>query len=223
MSELPALRIGQRLLHRGVGEPFAVDGDGVALLGDVAALAKERSAVSLASTVRLLAPRAPPVFPAHRTSIEPRPARTLGCTKSMSIWSAPFSEAKPTGEFWMVAISVSCPASFLPNASSSSAARPGFLLRLAVIVAGQLLDRGNEDRRQHRTSAGRNGRKPGLGNACPIASKHSEQSQGQHDRGNDQRPFDEDVVAPVLWERRIGLCHRAISQWSRFRRHPCRP
>jgi hypothetical protein len=55
------------------------------------------------------------------------------------------------------------------------------------------------------TSAGRNGRKPGLGNACPIASKHSEQSQGQHDRGNDQRPFDEDVVAPVLWERRIGL------------------
>jgi hypothetical protein len=36
-------------------------------------------------------------------------------------------------------------------------------------------------------SAGRYGRKPGLGNACPIASKYSEQSQGEHDRGNDQR------------------------------------
>jgi 2-isopropylmalate synthase len=30
--------------------------------------------------------------------------------------------ANPTGAFWMVAISVNCPASFLPNASSSSAA-----------------------------------------------------------------------------------------------------
>src|SRR3954469_4358244 len=61
------------------------------------------------------------------------------------------------------------------------------------------------------TSAGKNGRKPGLGNACPIASKHSEQSQGQHDRGNDQRPFDEDVIAPVFWKRRIGFRHHAIS------------
>src|SRR5438093_8933587 len=62
------------------------------------------------------------------------------------------------------------------------------------------------------TSAGKNGRKPGLGNACPIASKHSKQSQGQQDRGSDQRPFDEDVIAPVFWERRIGFRHRAISQ-----------
>src|SRR6478672_7013862 len=61
------------------------------------------------------------------------------------------------------------------------------------------------------TSAGKNGRKPGLGNACPIASKYSEQSQGQHDRGNDQRPFDEDVVAPMFWEWRIGFRHHAIS------------
>src|SRR5215216_4358174 len=61
-------------------------------------------------------------------------------------------------------------------------------------------------------SAGRYGRKPGLGNACPIASKHSEQSQGQHDRGNDQRVLDEDVIAPVFWKRCIGFGHHAISQ-----------
>src|SRR4029450_13465235 len=62
------------------------------------------------------------------------------------------------------------------------------------------------------TSAGKNGRKPGLGNACPIASKYSEQPQGESDRGNEQRPFEEDVVAPVLWERRIGFRHQAISR-----------
>ena len=101
---------------------------------------------------------------------------------------------------------------------------PGFLLRLAVIVAGQLLDAATKIAASIGTSAGKNGRKPGLGNACPIASKHSEQSQGQHDRGNDQRPFDEDVIAPVFRERRIGMGHRAISQVVRvFRRHPCRP
>src|SRR6478752_9569295 len=61
------------------------------------------------------------------------------------------------------------------------------------------------------TSAARYGRKPGLGNACPIASKHSEQSQGERDRGGDQRPFDEDVVAPALWKRRIGATHQATS------------
>src|SRR5882724_9017937 len=33
--------LGQRLLHRGIGQPFTIDGDGVALLGDVAALLKE--------------------------------------------------------------------------------------------------------------------------------------------------------------------------------------
>src|SRR5215216_6369931 len=60
-------------------------------------------------------------------------------------------------------------------------------------------------------SAGRYGRKPGLGNACPIASKYSEQSQSEHDRGNDQRVLDEDVIAPVFWKRRVGFGHRAIS------------
>src|SRR4051794_32059867 len=62
------------------------------------------------------------------------------------------------------------------------------------------------------TSAGRNGRRPGLGNACPMTSKYSEQSQGRHGRGNDQRRFDEDVIAPVFREPRIGLAHRLISQ-----------
>src|SRR5258705_5737231 len=61
-------------------------------------------------------------------------------------------------------------------------------------------------------SEGSSGRSAGLGNACPIASKNSEQSQCEHDRRNDQRPFDEDVIAPVSWERRVGFRHHAISQ-----------
>src|SRR6188768_2070686 len=61
------------------------------------------------------------------------------------------------------------------------------------------------------TSWLRKGRSAGLGNACPIGSKHSEQSEGEYDRGDDHRPFDEDVIAPVLWERRVGFRHRAIS------------
>src|SRR6266545_2608398 len=61
-------------------------------------------------------------------------------------------------------------------------------------------------------SAARNGRSAGLGSDCPIASKYSEQSEDQQDRGDNHGPFDEDVVAPVLWERRIGLVHHAISQ-----------
>src|SRR5258705_10995228 len=60
-------------------------------------------------------------------------------------------------------------------------------------------------------SAGRNGRSAYFGNDCAIASKHSEQFQDQQDRGNDHRPFDEDVIAPVPWERRVGFCHYAIS------------
>src|SRR5712672_1467610 len=46
-----------------------------------------------------------------------------------------------------------------------------------------------------------------------MASEQLDQEfQGKQDRGNDHRPFDEDVIAPVLWKRRIGFGHRAISQ-----------
>src|SRR5450631_2877536 len=45
-----------------------------------------------------------------------------------------------------------------------------------------------------------------------MALDHSEQFQGKDDGANDDGPFDEDVVAPVFRERRVGLCHRAISQ-----------
>src|SRR5689334_23234010 len=61
------------------------------------------------------------------------------------------------------------------------------------------------------TSAGRSGRKAGLGIACPIASKYSEQPQREQRRGDDQRPLDEEIIAPVLREWRIGLVHHAIS------------
>src|SRR6476660_1664558 len=45
-----------------------------------------------------------------------------------------------------------------------------------------------------------------------MALEHSEQLQGKDDGANDDGPFDEDVVAPVLRERRVGAGHRAISQ-----------
>src|SRR3981081_3176715 len=61
-------------------------------------------------------------------------------------------------------------------------------------------------------SSARNGRIAGLGRACPIASKHSEQFQRQHDGCHDDGPLDHDVVAPVLWKRRLWAAHRAISQ-----------
>src|SRR6476661_3229089 len=61
-------------------------------------------------------------------------------------------------------------------------------------------------------SSVRNGRRAYFGNDCAIASKHSEQFQNEQDRGNDHRPFDEDVIAPVSRERRVGFCHYAIAQ-----------
>src|SRR5713101_2650075 len=61
-------------------------------------------------------------------------------------------------------------------------------------------------------SSARNGRKAGFGSACAIASKYSEHSQRKHDGCDDDRPFDEDVIAPVFWERRLGISHRATSQ-----------
>src|SRR3954451_23301146 len=46
-----------------------------------------------------------------------------------------------------------------------------------------------------------------------MASEQLDQEfQGKQDRGDDHRPLDEDVIAPVLWKRRVGFGHRAISQ-----------
>src|SRR3954452_10646163 len=36
--------------------------------------------------------------------------------------------------------------------------------------------------------------------------------EGQQNGADDHRPFDEDVIPPMFWERRVGLGHRAISQ-----------
>src|SRR5947209_6767641 len=60
-------------------------------------------------------------------------------------------------------------------------------------------------------SARRNGRRAGFGNVRPIASKHSEQLERQHDGSRDHDPFERDVIAPVLRKGRVGTAHRAIS------------
>jgi hypothetical protein len=54
-----------------------------------------------------------------------------------------FSDAKPTGELLAE--------TFLVVGDRD----PCLLLRLAIIVAGQLLDAGDEDRRQHRRVGGK--------------------------------------------------------------------
>ena len=75
--------------------------------------------------------------------------------------SLPSSETKPTGAPASVATSVSSPAKLRGERLLVVGGRgPGLLLRLAVVVAGQLLDAGAEDlgeqrrvRRQERTQA----------------------------------------------------------------------
>ena len=72
----------KRLLHRGVGEPFAVDGDGVALFCDVTALGEKLlrvvAGIDASGSWRRGRRRA---FPAHRTASTPTPCpTTLGCT-----------------------------------------------------------------------------------------------------------------------------------------------
>src|SRR4051812_19079689 len=60
-------------------------------------------------------------------------------------------------------------------------------------------------------SSRRNGRSAGLGSVCPIASKYSEEFQGQHGGSGDHGPLHCDVIAPVLWKRRARTAHRATS------------
>jgi hypothetical protein len=73
----PGAGTGQRLLHRGVGEPFAVDGDGVALHGDIAALPEERLRGIAGIDRQDACPRAPASFSSASTSIEAHaPARS---------------------------------------------------------------------------------------------------------------------------------------------------
>ena len=68
-----------------------------------------------------------------------------------------------------VAISVSSPARRSPNALRPRRRWPRLPAAPRCIVAGQLLDAGDEDRRQHGRIAARNGRNAGLGSVCPIA------------------------------------------------------
>jgi hypothetical protein len=79
--------------------------------------------VSLTSAVSFFVPRAAAIFSMASSSMAAMPWRpAAGCTYSISILSAPSRERKPTGDPSSVPTSVSSPASFAPNASSSAAA-----------------------------------------------------------------------------------------------------
>ena len=105
------------------------------------------------------------------------------------MWSLPLSAAKPIGEFCNVAISVSSPASRLPNCRFVvGGAGPGFLLRFAIVVAGQFLDRGAEDRRQHRRVRRQERPHRGFGQGLSHRTHHMPiQFQNQRDGAADQQ------------------------------------
>ena len=90
--------------------------------------------------------------------------------------------------------------------------RPGFLLRFAVVVAGQPFDRGNEDRRQHRNVRRQKRPQAGFGQCLSHRRYHNPYSFGrQRNRAGDQRDLERDIIEPVFRKRRIGLRHHAIS------------
>ena len=170
----PGAAVSQRLLHRGVGEPFAVDGDGVALLGDVAALREERlGALSLASTVSVCrAAAAGELFQRvdqHRGDALPGRARMheqhVDMVGALQRGKAD-RRVLQRGDQRQLAgepLAELAPRRRRPLAQAS-------LLRFAVVVAGQFLDRGDEDRRQHGHIRRQIRPQPGLGKACPIAT-----------------------------------------------------
>ena len=129
------------------------------------------------------------------------------------MWSAPFSAAKPTGEFCSVAISVSSLASRRPNASSSSATQARPPAAPAVVVAGQLLDRSCEDRRQHGRSAARTAA-AGVGLRLSHRFKILRTVLAPARRRQDYRPLDEDVIAPVFWKGVLGSLIAQSPRWS---------
>ena len=106
------------------------------------------------------------------------------------MWSAPLSEAKPTGEFCSVAISVSSAGEPLAELLLVvGGAGPGFLLRLAVVVAGQLLDAGGEDRRQHGRIRREKRPQRGFGQRLSHRTQNTPNSfRTSSDRAGDHRP-----------------------------------
>ena len=130
-------------------------------------------AVSLASTVSILAPRAPASFSSastqHRGDALPGDAR-------MDIEHVDMIGALQRGEADRRALDGRDQRELLGEPLAErllvlGSLRPGCLLRLAVIVAGQLLDGGNEDRRQHRRVRGEIRPQRRLW-AAPVPSRH---------------------------------------------------
>src|SRR5467141_2566074 len=143
--------VGQRLLHRGVGKPFAVDRNGVALLADVTALGKkllrvvtgiDRETLRAASAGKFFERLAK-----HRR--EALPDRAGVNIEHVDMIGA-LQRGKPDSRI----LQRSDQREFRGQALAEllfviGGAGPGLLLRFAVVVTGQFLDGGNEDCRQH--------------------------------------------------------------------------
>src|SRR3984893_4385258 len=96
----------------------------------------------------------------------------------MSMWSAPFSDTNPTGEFCNVAISVSWPAKRLPSACSSStvAAHASCCASLQSAPVNSRIDAA-KIAASSGVSAARYGLSAGLGNVCPITGSAAHSSR----------------------------------------------
>ncbi len=173
----PGACAGQRLLHRGVGQPFAVDRHGVALHGDIAAL-EEKSlgvvagidretfgAASAGELFQRLAQHRRHALPGrarmHVEHVDMIGALQRGKSDRRILQRGDQREfgGQPLAELLFVI----------------GRAGPGLLLRFAVILAGQLLDRGNEDRRQDRRIGREKRPQSGFWQRLSHASQCSEQ------------------------------------------------
>ena len=203
-----------------------VAGHGIALLGDVAALLEEIDRVVAGIDRQRSWRRARrQAFPARRSAWRRRPARRRSdAHRACRYIRCPSArQSRPANS------AASRSASVRPRASCRTHPRPrppSPRLPAAPRCNRRRSIPGSRQRRSPPAAAHRLQKRSqrGFGSVCPIVSKAvRHEFQGKQERGNDHRPFDEDVIAPVFWERRFGLRHQAISQCPACRRHPCRP
>src|SRR6266566_8089189 len=142
----------ERLLHGGVGEPLALHGHGVALLRDVAALLEELQGIVARVDCQLCRATAKGELfqriAQHRRYALPRDAR-------MHIEHVDMVRAFQRGKADRRILQRGDQRQFAgqPRAECRlvvGGAGPSLLLRFAVVVAGQLLDRRDEDRGENR-------------------------------------------------------------------------
>ena len=140
-------------MQRGVGEPFAADRDGVALLRDIAALLEEaaRAVAGVDGELGGAAAAGELFQRVDQHGADALPGRGRMHVEHVDLVACRRARQSRPASRPCVATSVSCAAEPLAEGGLViGGGGPGLLLRLGVIVAGQLLDAGAEDFREQR-------------------------------------------------------------------------